>query len=501
MLLTRARWLANLRRLNGAVGANYVYLLLGNLGRLILTFAFTAVVARYLSVEQFGAFSYALAFAELFYAIADLGLPSILTRELARSGGRFANTYYVAAFVLQWGLGMLTFLVIILVTLALQPSLQGLALNGIIGLSVIFGIALKLSQAVFRAFERMEFSALSNLVERLIVLFLVLVVIVAQGSVIDIAMAYTFGTLITAALGWVVVQTRFVRFDARAFSISTVRQLFWMALPLAAGMIFSILKDRAGFILLKHFQGDYAVGIFSAGYRLVIPLFTLASLLGILLVPVFSRQLALSHETFAKSYGVWLKISLAAGNLLQIIVFGSAVWITPLVFGDKYVTSIPVIQVLSLSLVFPYGHFVSTSALLASAKMRALFVSTAWSGITAVVLAYFLIPLLGALGAAISVILAEAVLFVLTTWMVGRAFQYPFAWGTGVRYMVVFLLPYAVIALTWGAGPLVSTIASTMVFLIAGFATGLLGWADVRLILAELKQKSAMLPVVAEECT
>ena len=41
-------------------------------------------VARYLGPEQFGVFSYAIAFASLFSSIASLGLGGIIVRDLVR---------------------------------------------------------------------------------------------------------------------------------------------------------------------------------------------------------------------------------------------------------------------------------------------------------------------------------------------------------------------------------------------------------------------------------
>lgn len=70
--------------------------ILGNIGWLsldkVLRMGFglfvSVWIARYLGPEQFGQLSYAMAFVALFGAIATMGLPGILVRDLVREPGQ-----------------------------------------------------------------------------------------------------------------------------------------------------------------------------------------------------------------------------------------------------------------------------------------------------------------------------------------------------------------------------------------------------------------------------
>ena len=64
-------------------------------------------VARYLGTEQFGIFSYAIAFAAIFSSIAKLGLDGILVRDLVREPNQ-RDIYLGTAFWLKLAGALIT---------------------------------------------------------------------------------------------------------------------------------------------------------------------------------------------------------------------------------------------------------------------------------------------------------------------------------------------------------------------------------------------------------
>lgn len=479
-------------RLTGSVGTNYAYLLIGNAARFALTLAFSAVVARYLGVERFGAFSYALAFAELFYSFADLGISGILTREIAQSRGQSAASDTSVALVLQTGLGLFALAAIVTTAWLTQPSRDAALLSTIMGFAVVFGVLLNLSQSVFRAYERMEFVAFILVAERLLAVVFVLGVILNRGSLLELALAYAFASMITAAAALLVVSVRFVRVSWRCWAWGRAQRMLTMAVPLAGAMIFIAFKDRVNFILLMYWSGEHAVGIYSAGYRLVAPLLTPASLVGMLLVPVFSRQIAVSPADWRHSLAIWIGFALGVGNLLQISVYGLAPWLTSWVFGQQYQASVPVAQWLALGIVFPYGHFVLAAALLASGRLKGLFLSAATSGVVTLAAGSVLIPRHAEMGAAIANVCGEAAYFLVSARQVQELVVRELSTEVWLRILAAFLLPYSAFWLIGSVGPLIATLCCITGFLFLVRLTGLWGPADVRLLWTQLRQRSEL---------
>src|SRR3989338_11158667 len=63
---------------------NTGYLVLEKIARIVITITVWAYVISYLGPEQFGIFSYALSFVFLINILSELGLDSIVVRELVR---------------------------------------------------------------------------------------------------------------------------------------------------------------------------------------------------------------------------------------------------------------------------------------------------------------------------------------------------------------------------------------------------------------------------------
>ena len=60
----------------------------GEAGAKIFTLAFFVIAARLLGAREFGLYSYAVSFVTLFVLFSDLGLNTLLTREIARDSTR-----------------------------------------------------------------------------------------------------------------------------------------------------------------------------------------------------------------------------------------------------------------------------------------------------------------------------------------------------------------------------------------------------------------------------
>ena len=66
------------------IGKNISVLFLAQVISYILAFFYTIYAARYLGVSGFGILSFALAFTMIFAVMADLGLSTLLVRDVSR---------------------------------------------------------------------------------------------------------------------------------------------------------------------------------------------------------------------------------------------------------------------------------------------------------------------------------------------------------------------------------------------------------------------------------
>src|SRR5438874_2892996 len=74
--------------LSAAIARGTLRLLFGQLASRLVEFALYLLLARRLGVEGFGFYMYALSFTLLFSVLADCGVSTVLTREVARAPQR-----------------------------------------------------------------------------------------------------------------------------------------------------------------------------------------------------------------------------------------------------------------------------------------------------------------------------------------------------------------------------------------------------------------------------
>jgi O-antigen/teichoic acid export membrane protein len=143
------------------IARNTTLLLLSNVAGFVLGFFFTMYVARCLVAEGFGVLSFGLSFVAIFGVLTDIGLQTLMIREITRDES-LAQEYVSNIAVLKVLLCSVTFgLIALTVQLAHYPA-ETVRVIYLIGLSVVLGAFSTMFYGLFRAHERMEFEALGG---------------------------------------------------------------------------------------------------------------------------------------------------------------------------------------------------------------------------------------------------------------------------------------------------------------------------------------------------
>ncbi|WP_319437890.1 flippase [Vibrio cholerae] len=223
-------------------------------------------VARYLGPQQFGLFSYALAFTAIFAGIAKLGLDGIIVRELINHPDK-RDAYLGTAFWLK----VMGSIIVMLLMAAVIPFTNNDATTNLF----IFIIACGL---VFQSFEVVEFYFQSQVLAKLI--SICKIIQLSLSSLIKIYLVITEAELI-----WFVLVTTFdalslaiCYFSAYRLQKSTVfytcfdffiaKRLLKDSWPLIFSSIVVMLYMRIDQVMIKQMLGEYEVGIYSSAVRL-----------------------------------------------------------------------------------------------------------------------------------------------------------------------------------------------------------------------------------------
>jgi O-antigen/teichoic acid export membrane protein len=389
------------------VAKNTAYLALADIASKMLGFLFYLLAARRLGVEKFGVLSFAVAFVTMFAVLTDLGLGTVTAREIARD--RSVAPRFISNVL---AMKLLASVVVILLICALV-NLVGYPWTTIRVVYIcsffVLGNAIASYYCwVFQGFERMNFVALTRITQTAVLVAGAIVLLRGNVAVERYALLYVGAGLTSALLAGTIAAVRLVR-PGLAFVPREWWSLLRPSLPIGLTVMFTMFYYWNGTTLLSKLRGYEAVGTYSAAFRLAMG-FAFAGLAfsgGVF--PLFSRLFVSDPARSARA----LELALRYMMMLTLPVAAFvAVFARPLIlllYGGGYQGAVSLLRILGW-----WGVCASLNSLLSNFFISvdhpgAVTVQTGLALGVNLVLNLMLIPAIGAVGAAVSIVAAEAV--------------------------------------------------------------------------------------------
>ena len=151
--------------------SNIFWLLFQRIGGRLISFLLMIYLARHFGSLNFGKFTFANSFIGLFLILADLGITTLVIREVARNKERGAQFMGNTA-ILKVFLSIITFIVIMVALNIMQvPDDTRIIVYLISACSILENIGGFFS-AVFQAFEKMNYMAIIEIIQKLFLFLL-----------------------------------------------------------------------------------------------------------------------------------------------------------------------------------------------------------------------------------------------------------------------------------------------------------------------------------------
>lgn len=209
----------------------------------------------------------------------------------------------------------------------------------------------------------------------------------------------------------ILVSTRFIDFNfIKERSFYPLKKILSFSLFLAANKIFVALFSRFDYLMLSALSSTYQTGLYAVASRVAFIYPLIGSSLGTVIGPKYARMNLNESKNFTKK--VFLLV------LFLIISVFIVILLSPLVikiFGDKYLSSLPVLQLLLLSNI-PFLLTIPTNSFLTYTVKKPVIIaiSSLIQLITIFVANLILIPKLGMFAPPISVGLAAFIAFIIS---------------------------------------------------------------------------------------
>jgi len=390
--------------LQQAVG-NMGWLLLDKAIRLGMAFVIIVWLARYLGPQQFGIYSYALAFVAIFNAIATVGLDSIVIRELVGVPDE-RDEILGTAFVLKLLGGGVAFTSAVLAIYFLRAGDELMLLLVSIAAAGTFFLAFDVVDFWFQSRVQAKYTVIARNLSAMLVVSAKAGLIIYHAPLI----AFVIAGFIEVALAGLALMTIYQMRGGNilGWSVTTARagRLLKDSWPLMLSAMVIVVYMKVDQVMIGELLGEREVGIYSVAVRLVEIWYVVPMSIASSIFPALYRlkysQPELYLERLQQFFDIMVIVPVVVGILMWVIAESLIV----LLFGEEYLGAVAVFRIYIWSAIFVFLLVATAQYLIAENKTIFAFVRNAVGMIINVMLNMVLIPTYGIKGAAVATLIA-----------------------------------------------------------------------------------------------
>ena len=385
-------------------------------------------IARYLGQEGFGSYALILAFLAIFSILADLGLYTLMTREISRPGAdekKIASNIFTLRVVV-----LLIFLSLALVAVWFFPYSSQVKIGvAICTIVILFLSASQVLMGIFQKYLRTDKAALAELVGRAVQVCLVISFVYLDLGFFSILVALIMGAAPIFILNFIFAR-KYVPLTL-AFDFAYWKKILKTTFPIAVSLVFVLIyfKIDSIFLSLGAINQSSAspiadVGIYNIAYKVLEGLIFFPAMLVGLIMPLFSKFAFSDRSQFRKIFQKTLDILII---FIVPLVIGLLILSLPIVIligGKEFSVSAPALQILSFAIGLIFLGNLFSYTIIAMDRQKA----SAWiffgGMIFNVVANLIFIPKYSYLGAAMTTVFTELLVTALLVYLIYKTISY-----------------------------------------------------------------------------
>ena len=430
---------------------NFFSILGGQSLSLILGFISITLITRYLSVEEFGLFSYILALVSILSKFIDLGLSPITFRESSRKEGNFV--FLNTAVSLRLILFLIVLVIFNVAGWLLALTTLEIVLADILFLNILFSAKFQnfrdLLDIPFKISLSSYVSMIGIMLDNFVFLLLILFTPFFQASIYYVVTAYVISNI----PGFFFVLNKLHKnYNYRFhFSLANWKWLIKESGPLITYVIILSIFQQVDLLILKYMDSEFATGIYSVALRLTLPLMIIPSAIASTIFPTLVKNVTSNEKQNIKINKFIYKLLFFSAFVITILFSLKAKIIITLIFGPKYSEAYLPMIFLLVTQIFLFYNFHTINLMTAYNRQKKIIIYVSAIMILNLILNLILIPLYSYTGAGLSKLIAIAAgTFILSIIVTKEGLNFNFFnFKTVIWCVVVSVLLYGLNYLSW----------------------------------------------------
>jgi O-antigen/teichoic acid export membrane protein len=369
-------------------------------------------VARYLGPEQFGIFSYAIAFVAIFAGIAKLGLDSIVVRELVNHPEK-ADVYLGTAFWLKVIGAVLAWVIIAITTLLSNNDHTTNIYILIIASGIIFQ-SFEVIDFYFQSQVLSKFVSACKISQLLLSSILKIYLVFTSASLLGFVLVSALDQMVLGVALYVAYKKQPLANFYNKFDWHLLVRLLKESWPIMLSGLAITIYMRIDQIMIQNMLGPKEVGIFTAAVSIVSAFYFIPMLITNSLFPSIISSKKISEEVYYKRVQLLFSILVWIAILIYIPMIFFSDWLVYLLYGTNFKDAGQILYIYAFAGLFVFMGVASGGWYINEGLQKISLYRTLIGALLNIAFNIILIPIYGLKGAAISTVIAQiAVSFLL----------------------------------------------------------------------------------------
>lgn len=403
-----------------SISRNYIYNLSYQILLIFLPLITTPYVSRVLGAENIGIYGYTLSIVTYFILFGALGISMYAQREIAYVQNDIQKRSKIFFEIVIFRIITMAISIIIYYIFFVKgPKYQLYYFIFIIELiSTCFDISW-----FFQGLEEFKKTVLRNIVVKLLSFACILIFVKNENDLYVYILIYVLSNIIGNLSLWLYLPKYIQKVKINTLEIlKHLKPTLWLFIPQIAMQIYTVMdKTMIGYIIVEKSE----VGFYEQAQKIIKLCITIVTSLGLVMVPRMANTFACGDKAKLKEYmcnSFRFVYFLAFPIIIALICISSK--FVPIFFGEGYEKVAILINIISPIILFiGISNITGTQYLLPTKKQKSFTISVTAGAIINFILNMFLIKRIGAIGASIATVIAEATVTIFQLYSIKNEFK------------------------------------------------------------------------------